>query len=203
MATVRLAVRSLRERGLLRTVHRTGERSDKHQHLLPEVLDLTPGQVALLGVLLLRGPQTVAELRARTERMHAFTGVEQVEDELAALAGRDEPLARRREREPGRKEVRYAAALVEGAPTRAAPTGAPAAPGAAGAPPDRTPGPPDRAPGPAAADPRPAGRTSEPPPGRSEVDDLRAEVRALGDEVDALRDQVEDLRARLRALGVG
>ena len=60
VATVRIAARSLREKGLLRMVHRTGERSDKHQHLLDSALALSPGQVALLAVLLLRGPQTLA-----------------------------------------------------------------------------------------------------------------------------------------------
>lgn len=107
VATVRLAVRSLRERALLRTVHRTGERSDKHMHQLDTVLSVSPGQLALLAVLLLRGPQTMAELRARTERMHSFDTLEQVEEALEALAGRDEPLIARLERQPGRKEARY------------------------------------------------------------------------------------------------
>jgi uncharacterized protein YceH (UPF0502 family) len=121
LATVRLAVRSLREQGLLRTVHRTGERSDKHQHVLEDALGLSSPQVALLAVLLLRGPQTAAELRARTERMHPFATVEDVEDELAALVGRDDPLVVRLERQPGRKEARYAQAVVEGAPPGAGP----------------------------------------------------------------------------------
>ena len=110
---VRSAVRSLREAGLLRTVHRTGERSDKHLHLLEDALGLSPAQVALLAVLLLRGPQTLAELRARTERMHAFATVEQVEEALAGMAEREEPLVARLERQPGRKEVRYSQLLVE------------------------------------------------------------------------------------------
>jgi uncharacterized protein YceH (UPF0502 family) len=125
LATVRLAVRSLREQGLLRTVHRTGERSDKHQHVLEDALGLSSPQVALLAVLLLRGPQTAAELRARTERMHPFPSVEDVEDELAAMVGRDEPLVVRLERAPGRKEARYAQAVVEGAPAGAAPAPVP------------------------------------------------------------------------------
>lgn len=111
-AAVRLAVRELRELGLARTVHRPGERSDKHRHELPTALDLEPGQVALLGVLLLRGPQTPAELRARTERMHPFTSTDQAEDELVALMNRTEPLAVRLERQPGRKEARYAQLLT-------------------------------------------------------------------------------------------
>lgn len=113
VATVRLAVRSLREQGLLRTTHRTGERSDKHEHKIPDVLGLAPDEVALLAVLLLRGAQTSGELRARTERMHAFGSVDEVERVLDGLADRTEPLVVRLERQPGRKEARYADALVE------------------------------------------------------------------------------------------
>lgn len=109
--TVRVAVRSLREAGLLRTVHRSGERSDKHQHQLDSALGLTAEQIAVLAVLVLRGPQTPAELRARTERMHPFDSTEQLEDVLLTLANRDEPLVARLDRQPGRKESRYAPLL--------------------------------------------------------------------------------------------
>jgi uncharacterized protein YceH (UPF0502 family) len=101
------------EKGLLRMVHRTGERSEKHQHLLDSSLALSPGQVTLLAVLLLRGPQTLAELRARSERMHPFATVGQVKQELEALTNRDDPLVARLERQPGRKEARYGQLLVE------------------------------------------------------------------------------------------
>jgi uncharacterized protein YceH (UPF0502 family) len=113
VATVRLAVRALRERDLLRTVHRTGERSDKHKHLLDTALSLSPCQMGLLAVLLLRGPQTLAELRTRTERMHRFETLEQVEEALEALVDRDQPLVARLERQPGRKEARYGQLVVE------------------------------------------------------------------------------------------
>src|SRR6476661_2130573 len=92
VATVRLAVRSLRERELLRTVHRSGERSEKHRHLLEETLGLSRPQQVLLALLLLRGPQTVAELRARSERMHAFDSARDVEQVLESLIERSEPL---------------------------------------------------------------------------------------------------------------
>ena len=114
VSAVRLAVRSLRDRGLLRTVHRTGERSDKHQHLLDSSLALSPGQVSLLAVLLLRGPQTLAELRARSERMHPFDTLAQVQEALDALIQREDPLVTRLERAPGRKEARYCQLLVDG-----------------------------------------------------------------------------------------
>ncbi|MCY7364906.1 MAG: YceH family protein [Frankiaceae bacterium] len=179
-ATVRIAVRELRELGLLRTVHRPGERSDKHRHELAAALHLPPAQVALLGVLLLRGPQTPAELRARTERMHPFTTTEQAEDELVALMNRDEPLVVRLERQPGRKEARYAQLL-----TGAATSGAGVAVGVAVAPTSHTPPPaPLQAPAQVASVPL-AARD-----GLDEVTALRAEVSALRAEVEALRSVV-------------
>ncbi len=124
VADVRTAVRSLRERELLRTVHRTGERSDKHQHQLDTALSLSPAQVAVLAVLLLRGPQTAAEVRARTERMHPFDSHEEVEAALQSMVDRDEPLVAKLERQPGRKENRYTQLLVPGSAAQAAPVAA-------------------------------------------------------------------------------
>jgi uncharacterized protein YceH (UPF0502 family) len=121
VSTVRITARSLREKGLLRMVHRTGERSDKHQHLLDSALSLSAGQLALLAVLLLRGSQTPAELRARTERMHPFDTVGQVQEALDALTDRDDPLVARLERQPGRKESRYGQLLVDGEHTDGTP----------------------------------------------------------------------------------
>ncbi len=112
VSTIRITVRGLREKGLLRMVHRTGERSDKHQQLLDRSLALSSGQVALLTVLLLRGPQTLAELRARSERMHPFDTLAQVQETLDALSSRDDPIVARLERLPGRKEARYGQLLV-------------------------------------------------------------------------------------------
>ena len=128
LAAVRTAVRSLREAGLVRTVHRIGERSDKHQHELDSAWDLSPAQVAVLAVLLLRGPQTPGELRARTERMHGFSSVEQLQEALDALAVRVEPLAGALDRQPGRKEVRWAALCVAGGPVAALDAPPPAPP---------------------------------------------------------------------------
>jgi uncharacterized protein YceH (UPF0502 family) len=116
VATVRLAVRGLRELELLRTVHRHGERSEKHQHLAEHALDLSAEQVALLAVLLLRGPQTPGELRARTERLHPFASPAEVAQALDSLAARDPALVVPLERQAGRKEVRYAELLVASAP---------------------------------------------------------------------------------------
>jgi uncharacterized protein YceH (UPF0502 family) len=113
VSTVRIAARSLREKGLLRMVHRAGERSEKHQHLLDSALDLSPGQVSLLAVLLLRGPQTLAELRARSDRMHPFESHAQAQEALDGLTEREEPLVALLERQPGRKEARYGQLLVD------------------------------------------------------------------------------------------
>jgi uncharacterized protein YceH (UPF0502 family) len=118
VSTVRIAVRSLREKGLLRMVHRIGERSDKHAHLLDRSLGLSPGQVTLLAVLLLRGPQTLAELRVRSERMHPFETPEQLQEALDALTDRDDPIAGRLERQPGRKEARYGQLLMDVEPAQ-------------------------------------------------------------------------------------
>jgi uncharacterized protein YceH (UPF0502 family) len=112
VTTVRVAVRELRANELVRTVHRPGERSEKHRHLLEESLGLTTAEQAVLALLLLRGPQTAAELRARSERMHAFAGLTLVEDTLQSLAGRDEPLVEQLPRQPGQKGARYADAVV-------------------------------------------------------------------------------------------
>lgn len=113
VSSVRKAVRSLREKGLLRMVHRSGERSDKHHHLLDSALGLSPGSVTLLAVLLLRGPQTLAELRTRSERMHPFDTLAQLQEAVAVLTDRDDPLAARLERQPGRKEARYGQLLAD------------------------------------------------------------------------------------------
>jgi uncharacterized protein len=121
VSTIRITVRDLREKGLLRMVHRTGERSDKHQPLLDRSLALSSGQVALLAVLLLRGPQTLAELRARSERMHPFDTLAQVQETLDVLTNRDDPLVARLERQPGRKEARYGQLLADVERTHARP----------------------------------------------------------------------------------
>ncbi len=98
----------LRERGLARTVHGKGDRVLKYKHVADAILELDPAKLALLAVLMLRGPQTAGELRTRTGRYLEFGGLDAVADELVALAARDEPLAARLERRPGEKEPRFA-----------------------------------------------------------------------------------------------
>jgi uncharacterized protein YceH (UPF0502 family) len=99
----------LREQGLTRIVYSERNRAPKHRHVLHEVLHLDPPELAILSVLMLRGPQTVGELRTRTERHHPFESLGEVEATLERLAARaDEPLVVRLERQPGQKEARWA-----------------------------------------------------------------------------------------------
>jgi len=127
--TVRVTLTALRQRGFARVVHTPGARVPKHRQIIDEALGLSRGEVSLLAVLALRGPQTVGELRTRTERMHDFASLSEVEEALEGLAARDEPLVTRLERQPGQKEARYAQLLagpVDAAAFTPAPLGSPA-----------------------------------------------------------------------------
>jgi len=107
-ATVESAVRSAKGKGLAGFLHPAHGRSAlRYRHTLDEALGLETRAVALLAVLVLRGPQTLGELRTRTERMVRFEDLGEVEAELEALAARAEPLVRRLDRRPGQKEERY------------------------------------------------------------------------------------------------
>jgi len=114
---VEAAVTSAKARGLARFVHPSHGRSAiRYAHNLGEVLGLDTGQLALLAVLMLRGPQTPGELRARTERMASFETLSDLELELSGLSQRPEPLVVRLGRQPGQKEDRYAHLLGGPAP---------------------------------------------------------------------------------------
>ncbi|MGI8783983.1 MAG: YceH family protein [Acidobacteriota bacterium] len=86
-----------------------GTRADHWKHRADLVWNLNPASQALLTLLFLRGPQTPGELRTRSERMHAFASVQEVEAALGELAASSEPLARELARRPGQKEARWAA----------------------------------------------------------------------------------------------
>lgn len=110
--TVEAALAALKERRLVRFVHPShGRSATRYRQVLEEVVGLEPSQLALLGALVLRGPQTPGELRARTDRMAVFADLAAVEHDLHALAGREPPLVTRLARELGRKEVRWAQLL--------------------------------------------------------------------------------------------
>ena len=104
---VRQALSSLQEKRLAGPVNSADSRVTKYEHRLQEVYNFSRGENALLCVLLLRGPQTPGELRGRTERMHRFEGLEEVQSALQRLMQRDPPLAKVLPRQPGTKEARY------------------------------------------------------------------------------------------------
>jgi uncharacterized protein len=109
------AVDSLREKNLVYTFHGSTSRTVKYKHVLPSVLELESPAVAVLTLLLLRGPQTVGELRGRSERLYEFGGLDEVQQALDELAKREEPLVMKLERQPGQKDARYAH-LLSGEP---------------------------------------------------------------------------------------
>ncbi|MDI3326490.1 DUF480 domain-containing protein [Pontibacterium granulatum] len=103
----------LAEKRLVREESGFGSRVVKYKHRFCNTefseLQFTPGQRAIVCVLLLRGPQTPGELRTRTQRLHEFANVQEVESALQALAERDDaPLVVRLAKEPGKREARYA-----------------------------------------------------------------------------------------------
>jgi uncharacterized protein len=104
--TIRSALDELGRRGWTRLASGPGSRTAKFRHLLPEALELSEAEISLLAVLMLRGPQTLGELKLRTERLHGFDSLADVEATLQGLIGRE--LAVRLPRRPGQKEERYA-----------------------------------------------------------------------------------------------
>ena len=111
--TVELALSSLREAGLLRLVHPShGRSATRYRQVIDERFGLDARGLSVLAVLLLRGPQTIGELRARTERMADFDNLDEVESELRRLAEGSDPLVERQARRPGQKEERWAQLLT-------------------------------------------------------------------------------------------
>jgi uncharacterized protein YceH (UPF0502 family) len=169
--TIRSALDRLTRRKWTTLASWSTARSVKYKHLLDQALGLDGAQLALLTVLMLRGPQTAAELRTRSERMHRFDAAEEAEATLAALAERGlaQPLSKR----PGERGERWIHRL-EGVAEVAEPSAAPA---------------------PEAASP-PSAPTPPPEPAD---DGLATRVGRLESEVAALRDQLAALREELGA----
>jgi uncharacterized protein len=109
--TVARALESLREKKLAWMVTGVG-RVPKYEHRFTEALQLAAQEVAVLCVLMLRGPQTVGEIRGRTGRLYEFKELEEVELTLQALLAAQPPLVLRLPRQPGTKESRYAHLLA-------------------------------------------------------------------------------------------
>jgi uncharacterized protein len=105
---VRDAVDALQERRMAGPAGGADSRVTKYEHRLQEVFNFTRAEIAVLCVLLLRGPQTPGELRGRAERMHRFEALDDVQSALQKLMQRDPALAKVLPRQPGTKESRYA-----------------------------------------------------------------------------------------------
>jgi uncharacterized protein YceH (UPF0502 family) len=182
-SVVRDALHRLSRRRWARLASGPGSRAPKYRHLLDEALGLPEDELAVLCVLMLRGPQTPGELKQRTERLHPLADLSAVIAALERLIDRE--LAVRLQRRPGQKEERYAQLLGEDAEEAgaAAPAMAPA--------PAATQG--DFEAGAVSAAPAP-----EPVPD-PRVTRLEEDVAALRAELGALRASLDALRAELGA----
>jgi hypothetical protein len=169
--TVERALDALKEAGLLRFVHPgKGASATRYRQVLDERLGLDTSSLSLLTVLMLRGPQTIGELRTRTERMAEFDNLGQLEEALTRLSGGEDPLVRRLPRRPGQKEERWAQLLTGDAPEPAAEAFA------------------------TGVDASVRARSL---PLSEEVATLRADLGALQEEVATIKGLVEELRAEL------
>src|SRR6476660_8214895 len=95
---VSTALEHLRDRNLVYVYYGSTSRVPKYKHMLPTYYELDPGETAVMAVLMLRGPQTLGELRERTGRMHEFSGLDEVNQVLQALTTREDPLVQRLDR---------------------------------------------------------------------------------------------------------
>ena len=109
---VRDALSGLQDQRLAGSAGGADSRVTKYEHRTQEVFNFTRAEIALLCVLLLRGPQTPGELRGRTERMHRFETLDDVQSVLHKLMQREPPLVKMLPRQPGTKESRYAHLLA-------------------------------------------------------------------------------------------
>jgi uncharacterized protein len=107
--TIKAALDRLSHREWTRFASSASSRALKYRHLLDERLSLSAAELSLLGVLMLRGPQTLGELKQRTERMHRFLSLAEVAETVEGLSRRE--FVARLERRPGQKEDRYAQLL--------------------------------------------------------------------------------------------
>ena len=174
-AAVRGALDGLRNKNLAGPAGGADCRVTKYEHRLQEMFNFTRGETAILCVLLLRRPQTPGELRARTERMHRFEDLSEVELSLQRLMQRDPPLARVLPRKPGSKESRYMHLL----------SGDMEDPGLADASAAR-----------AHSPAYPATSTATPSTDRDRITHLEDEVATLRKEVTDLKHQLERLRTQ-------
>jgi len=171
-SAVKDALDRLNEKNLAGQATSADSRVPKYAHRLQEVFNFDRREMAVLCVLLLRGPQTPGELRGRTERMYKFDDLSVVESALHRLMEREPPLVMKLPRQPGTKESRYAHLLGGEMEARSKP-----------------------------AEPRTGqqGAETQPVAATGSQDDkritrLETEVRILGQEIADLRQQLEDFR---------
>ncbi|WP_287179872.1 DUF480 domain-containing protein, partial [Mesorhizobium sp.] len=105
LVEVRRALGQLEHKGLVRQVF--ASRVERYEHVVAQRFSLTSAQIALLGLLLLRGPQTAYELLARSERMARLPSIDELRSNLDLLIGRKPPLVQQIDRGPGQREDRY------------------------------------------------------------------------------------------------
>jgi uncharacterized protein YceH (UPF0502 family) len=109
---VRDALEGLQEQRMAGPARGADTRVTKYEQRLQEVFNFTRAEIAVLCVLMLRGPQTPGELRGRAERMHRFEALDDVQSALQKLMQREPSLAKVLPRQPGTKESRYAHLLA-------------------------------------------------------------------------------------------
>jgi uncharacterized protein YceH (UPF0502 family) len=114
-SAVTKALADLTRRNLVHEVHRSDSRAKRYRQVMAETMSLHPAEIALLCVLMLRGPQTTGEIRTRSGRLFEFRDLKHVEVTLDALMTLPAPLVAQLPRQPGQKEVRYAH-LLSGEP---------------------------------------------------------------------------------------
>jgi len=161
---VESGIADLREKKLLTVVFGAGSRVQKYRQTLPEHFTLDRSDIAVMAVLLLRGPQTAGELRSRSERLFHFASLEELEACLEGLARGDSPLIKLLPQQPGQKERRYVH-LFSPEPESGwhpAPREAPSAP--------------------------------RPVPNDSKLQSLESEIAALREELAALKSQFTDFK---------
>lgn len=113
--TVVRGLTSLQNKGLIEKIYKADSRVPKYRHIFNEKLGLSREKVAVMCVLMLRGPQTGGEVRGRSERLYKFNGLNEVEEVLNGLMSSEEPMVVKMPRQAGRKERRYMH-LLSGAP---------------------------------------------------------------------------------------
>src|ERR1700744_4919176 len=105
--TVMLAINNLRKRGLVSTATGGTDRVVKYKHNFAIVFPVIPAEVAIICLLILRGPQTPGEINTNSGRLYEFDSIEEVQEMLDKLASGETPYLKQLPRRPGQKEVRY------------------------------------------------------------------------------------------------